>query len=956
MMTKRLFFTGMILAALFITGCRKEQNEGNAPVPNQFTDLKVNPDFKFQSITDVDVTIKVETTGKTSLKVIEIYQGNPAQGGKLISRGATGSNSEYKTRVRIPSRINELYIGKLSSDGNNRFAAVPVTGSTLFYDFNQPLKELKSGTLVQSGPDCGSGCTQTLSGNIQNLVINSGQSCILSGVSVTIGTLTINNGGVLMICGTATIGNINSWSSSSVIVSSTGILQYANMSFGNGLHIDNYGIIDASAINVNSGGSIHTYPSSTTTVSGQVNNGGTFINEGTLSVTGTFNNNGGNVLFNNSGTITVGNGLSNNAALVNTGSLTVNNNNLTINGGSTFTNSGIVMVNGAMVNMAVTTNNGTITVAKTFTNNGGSTLTNGCKLLIGGDFTQMGTINNNSYIKVTGTAPGTTGATVVNGGAVINMGVQAFMETNHLQMNGTISGPSSPGSRINIAGTTTIGWGTAVNNYVDLCDPNGIESNHGTIGPDVTYCSFQIIPDECNPGTGSAPVITSPLTASGTTGVQFSYLITASGSPVITFSVSGLPAGLTFSGATIGGAPNQAGTYNVLLTATSYFGSDTKTLVLSIGGGGTVPSITSPLIASGIQGQPFNYIMTATGTQPIQFSATNLPAGLVFNDNVISGIPTVTGLFEIELNASNAYGQDQQTLSLTITSPVGPTDTDGDTVPDDLDAYPTDPTRAFNSFYPNEIDFGTLAFEDLWPAYGDYDFNDLVVNFQYKIVTNAQNKVVDILSNYKIKAVGASLNNGFGIILNVPPSVVEEVTGCVQMGEAVSIDPKGYEAGHLAETVVIPFDAVNTIMGQGYVNTIHGGYTVQPTLQVVGIHFSTVQDLETIGYPPFNPFMFVNQEREKEIHLKDHAPSELVNPVWYHTYSDASDPSLGHYYRSSSALPWALEIPVDFNYPIENADILTVYLHFAEWAQSSGTLYPDWYMDKPGYRNASKIY
>ena len=64
MMTKRLFFTGMILAALFITGCRKEQNEGYTPIPDQFTNLKVNPDFKFQSITDVDVTIKVETSGK----------------------------------------------------------------------------------------------------------------------------------------------------------------------------------------------------------------------------------------------------------------------------------------------------------------------------------------------------------------------------------------------------------------------------------------------------------------------------------------------------------------------------------------------------------------------------------------------------------------------------------------------------------------------------------------------------------------------------------------------------------------------------------------------------------------------------------------------------------------------------------------------------------------------------
>jgi hypothetical protein len=64
----------------------------------------------------------------------------------------------------------------------------------------------------------------------------------------------------------------------------------------------------------------------------------------------------------------------------------------------------------------------------------------------------------------------------------------------------------------------------------------------------------------------------------------------------------------------------------------------------------------------------------------------------------------------------------------------GGNDTDGDGIPDNLDAYPLDPTRAFNSYYPNETDFGSFAFEDLWPGYGDYDFNDFVVNFNYKIV------------------------------------------------------------------------------------------------------------------------------------------------------------------------------------------------------------------------------
>lgn len=42
-------------------------------------------------------------------------------------------------------------------------------------------------------------------------------------------------------------------------------------------------------------------------------------------------------------------------------------------------------------------------------------------------------------------------------------------------------------------------------------------------------------------------------------------------------------------------------------------------------------------------------------------------------------------------------------------------DSDGDGVPDHFDDYPDDPEKAFNNFFFNEGNFGTLAFEDLWP-------------------------------------------------------------------------------------------------------------------------------------------------------------------------------------------------------------------------------------------------
>jgi len=37
----------------------------------------------------------------------------------------------------------------------------------------------------------------------------------------------------------------------------------------------------------------------------------------------------------------------------------------------------------------------------------------------------------------------------------------------------------------------------------------------------------------------------------------------------------------------------------------------------------------------------------------------------------------------------------------------------------------------------------------------------------------------------------------------------------------------------------------------------------------------------------------------------------------------------------------------------EKQEIINGYLHFADWAESGGTQYPDWYKDLPGYRDES---
>lgn len=168
----------------------------------------------------------------------------------------------------------------------------------------------------------------------------------------------------------------------------------------------------------------------------------------------------------------------------------------------------------------------------------------------------------------------------------------------------------------------------------------------------------------------SKPSITSPTSASGAAGQQFSYPVTAIGFPTPKLNTTGRPTWLNWdsTSGTLSGKPPALGTYTTNMIATSAAGTDTKVLSISIGDSLTKPTITSALNVNGKLGAPFGFNVVAKGTSPITFAATSLPGGLAIAAATgnISGTPTASGSFSVGISAQNAYGSDAKTLAMTI--------------------------------------------------------------------------------------------------------------------------------------------------------------------------------------------------------------------------------------------------------------------------------------------------
>jgi LruC domain-containing protein len=279
-----------------------------------------------------------------------------------------------------------------------------------------------------------------------------------------------------------------------------------------------------------------------------------------------------------------------------------------------------------------------------------------------------------------------------------------------------------------------------------------------------------------------------------------------------------------------------------------------------------------------------------------------------------------------------------------------PEDTDEDGITDVFDDYPTDPELAFDNYTYGPNSWGTLAFEDLWPNTGDYDFNDMVVDYNYNQITQPGNRVKKVVMNYKLRAIGARKANGFAVETPFAPDNITQLQASHLNLFAMETDGPKAVMRFFNST----FDLIPEIP-DSFINSENGTPFSSPVQFSVNFRLTNPVAIATLNTsPPYNPFIFLDGDRSKEVHLAGYPPTTRMNTELFGTGDDASQS--GSWYKTAENLPWAVNIPESWDYPVEKAQITRAYLKFKHWAQSSGASYPDWYRNLPGYTNQDFIY
>ena len=236
---------------------------------------------------------------------------------------------------------------------------------------------------------------------------------------------------------------------------------------------------------------------------------------------------------------------------------------------------------------------------------------------------------------------------------------------------------------------------------------------------------------------------------------------------------------------------------------------------------------------------------------------------------------------------------------------------------------------------------GVYAYEDLWPAAGDYDMNDAVVEvkedrvltmFKYKNRTFMTKQTFN-LTTYQNYVVNKS-----GLALTLEAQKDYQPTSIVMKKIPVG-STEAVEANYIQDGNVY-------LLTDDIKKELHTTYILELTYE------GGVQDTKAAK---IKPFIYRDEDGDKrwEVHIPMEAPTSKMNTSYFGTKDDKSDLDKKLYYVGSSNYPFAFYlsgVSIDaFKNNIllldnEKKAIDVFFPEFIEWSTSKGTKNKSWYL------------
>lgn len=216
---------------------------------------------------------------------------------------------------------------------------------------------------------------------------------------------------------------------------------------------------------------------------------------------------------------------------------------------------------------------------------------------------------------------------------------------------------------------------------------------------------------------------------------------------------------------------------------------------------------------------------------------------------------------------------------------------------------------------------GTLAFEDIWPNGGDYDLNDVVVEYSTKLVVNGTN-IKQIIDTYKVvnKTGAATKSNAFGFVIND------------SFGGTIGSDSPEFTKE--ADNQYILFNSAKSCIGKTF--------TVTRT-------FSEGSYPQTSLYARnYNPFIVPDYVAGTKNRIEVHLPKASTTS-WASSNNGGEN---AYYVNKDGKYPFAIDLAgvSNFNQVTETKSIGSTgeYPLFIDWVNAKGTDNKDWYLYKNG--------